>query len=214
MLISNPPLMTALEDLMKEVNYDLKEFLRVLYHTEAYQRAADANEVVMGMPDHFQGPLLRRMTAEQIWDSIVGLALPKADNYRPRLKSQLAGVERVRLIYESLAGKTEDEYVALVNEVSEAILEMRPKQTELRKEYVAARAERNEEKARAKKQKLSVIDRELNATVARIGYTRLKQQSKPEELLVALGMSEMKGAEAMETSAEDENAVSDQPAEA
>jgi len=207
MLIPNPALMTALEDLMKELNYDLKEFLRVLYHTDAYQRAADANEVVMGMPYYFQGPLLRRMTAEQIWDSIVGLALPTADNYRPRLKSQLAGVDRVRLIYESLAGKSEDEYVALVNQVSEAIVEMRPKQTELRKEYVAARAERDEEKARAKKQELSKIDRELDATVARIGYTQLKQQTKPEELLAALGMNEMKEAEAMEASAEDDNAV-------
>lgn len=195
MLISNPALMTSLEALMKEVDYDLKAYLGVLFRTRAYQRAADANEIVMGAPYYFQGPLLRRMTAEQIWDSIVGLALPQADSFRPRLKGQLAAIDRVRLIYESLSERSEAEYIALVNEISEVILELRPKQDSIRKALVAARDSGNEEKTRAMRMELNLVDREVRDTIAKVAFTRLQQQVKPEQLLAALGMSEKRGEE-------------------
>ncbi len=208
MLISNPALVAALEELMKEVDYDLKKFLSVLYRTSAYQRAVDTNEILMGAPYYFQGPLLRRMTAEQIWDSIVGLALPEADSYRPRLKGQLAAVDRVRLIYESLSERSEEEYVALVNEVSDVILEFRPKQEEVRKSIVAAREAKDEVQFKQQRQELNKIERELNAAVARIGFTRLQQQAKPEQLLAALGMNEVKGDEmAMQDGSSEEEMV-------
>ena len=76
----NPELMTFLEAEMKRLNFDMKEYLRVLYNTEVYQRQAYAEETNAGEPYHFAGPLLRRMTAEQAWDSILTLAV--ADEYR------------------------------------------------------------------------------------------------------------------------------------
>ena len=206
MVVTNPELMTQLEDLMRRVNYDLKEFQRVLYNTQAYQRAVDANEVVMGAPYYFQGPLLRRMAAEQIWDSIVGLAIPQADDYRPRLKNQLASIERVRLIYESLAQRSEEEYIALVNEISEAIVDFRPKQDEFRQAFVAARAAKDDAAIRKARTELSAVEREINGAIARIGYTRLKEKTEPEELLAALGMSEQMAGQSMGT-AESENIV-------
>ncbi|MBK8038156.1 MAG: DUF1549 domain-containing protein [Verrucomicrobiaceae bacterium] len=69
----NPALMTRLEKLMVELRYDLKAFLRVLYNTRAYQNEATRQELVAGEPCHFTGPLLRRLTAEQIYDSFVTL---------------------------------------------------------------------------------------------------------------------------------------------
>ena len=71
----NPALMTFLEQLMRDLDFDMKEFLRIIYNTETYQRQAFTGEVAPGTPYHFPGPVLRRMTAEQAWDSILTLAV-------------------------------------------------------------------------------------------------------------------------------------------
>lgn len=77
---SNPALMDYLGQLMIEKQYSLKSFLRVLYNTDTYQRAATANEVPLGETYHFTGPILRRMSAEQIWDSFVTLSKGNVDD--------------------------------------------------------------------------------------------------------------------------------------
>ncbi len=76
----NPELMTFLESEMKRLDFDMKEYLRIIYNTEVYQRQASFDEVTPGDTYHFQGPVLRRMTAEQVWDSFLTLAVP--DDYR------------------------------------------------------------------------------------------------------------------------------------
>jgi hypothetical protein len=77
---SNNALMTYLAELMIEKKYSLKSFLRVLYNTESYQRMATPVEVPLGETYHFTGPLLRRMSAEQVWDSMVTLAKGNVDH--------------------------------------------------------------------------------------------------------------------------------------
>jgi hypothetical protein len=72
----NPELMTALENLMIRQGYDLRAFQRVLYLTRAYQSRVSPREAVAGEDYRFTGPLLRRMSAEQIWDSFVTLVRP------------------------------------------------------------------------------------------------------------------------------------------
>jgi hypothetical protein len=64
---------------MKDKQYSLKSFLRVLYNTDTYQRAASTQEVALGDTYHFTGPLLRRMSAEQVWDSMVTLSKGNVD---------------------------------------------------------------------------------------------------------------------------------------
>lgn len=76
---SNPELMKFLEDLMIELDYDLQAFQKVIYQTGAYQREAVLEEPVPGEPFYFAGPILRRMSAEQIWDSIVTLTVEDPD---------------------------------------------------------------------------------------------------------------------------------------
>lgn len=73
--VAIPALMTHLEELMREVNYDLQAFLAVLYCTEAYQRECviDQEEFV------FQAPMLKRMSAEQAWDSMLTLVIADID---------------------------------------------------------------------------------------------------------------------------------------
>jgi hypothetical protein len=75
----NPPLMENLRKLMIAQHYDVKAFLRVLCNTQAYQRECSREEVAPGETCHFKVPLLRRMSAEQMWDSFVTLLNPAPD---------------------------------------------------------------------------------------------------------------------------------------
>jgi ribosomal protein L25 (general stress protein Ctc) len=76
---SNPQLMAHLEELMKNSGYDIKAYLRTILNSNTYQQAAYAKDVEPGDVYHFPGPLLRRMSAEQIWDSMVALYKPNPD---------------------------------------------------------------------------------------------------------------------------------------
>ncbi len=77
---SNGELMEYLTQLMIDKKYSLKSFLRVLYNSDTYQRSATEQEVDIGGSYYFTGPLLRRMSAEQIWDSMVTLYSGNVDD--------------------------------------------------------------------------------------------------------------------------------------
>ena len=103
---TNPELMLHLEKLMVALNYDLKQFLRILYNTKAFQRKAVSRDVMardakddsmppeikwvvagpnpaypkrQSAPFFYQGPVLERMTAEQLWDSLLTLNYPNIE---------------------------------------------------------------------------------------------------------------------------------------
>lgn len=78
----NPELMVFLTQEMTRLDFDMKEFLRIIYNTEVYQRQACAEEVSPGLPYHFPGPVLRRMSAEQLWDSFLTLAVTRPEEFR------------------------------------------------------------------------------------------------------------------------------------
>ncbi|MCA9122598.1 MAG: DUF1549 domain-containing protein [Planctomycetaceae bacterium] len=79
---SNPELMEFLTYAMVRLDFNMKQYLRMLMNTDVYQRRAVYREV-SEEPFHFPGPTLRRMTAEQIWDSLVTLSMdePLANTY-------------------------------------------------------------------------------------------------------------------------------------
>jgi hypothetical protein len=74
-----PELEVYLVDLMKRVGYDMRRFLRIVAETRAYRAEAVQEEFRRGGTYHFQGPAVRRMTAEQVWDSMVAMANPEPD---------------------------------------------------------------------------------------------------------------------------------------
>ncbi len=82
---ANPELLKHLAEEMKRVKFDLKAFMRIIYNTRAYQSEATTEHIAMGEPYYFQGPLLRRMTAEQAWDSYMTLVLGEPDKYQKPL---------------------------------------------------------------------------------------------------------------------------------
>jgi hypothetical protein len=71
---------------MKRVKFNLKDFMRIIYNTRAYQSEATTEFIAMGEPYYFQGPLLRRMSAEQAWDSYMTLVLGDPDKYKKPLE--------------------------------------------------------------------------------------------------------------------------------
>ncbi|MCA8986582.1 MAG: DUF1549 domain-containing protein [Planctomycetaceae bacterium] len=79
---SNPELMDYLISEMHRLDFNLKEFMRIIYNTKAYQRESTFGEYDPSQPYHFQGPILRRMSPEQIWDSFITLATPDPNDYQ------------------------------------------------------------------------------------------------------------------------------------
>ena len=71
-LATNPELLAFLSKLMVAVDFDFREFQRVLLRTNLYRRQA-CKTPAEGVAFRFPGPMLRRMSAEQAWDSIVVL---------------------------------------------------------------------------------------------------------------------------------------------
>ncbi|MCB1242488.1 MAG: DUF1549 domain-containing protein [Verrucomicrobiales bacterium] len=89
---ANPELMDRLERLVKDSGYDLKVCLAAIYRTRAYQAESSRDEVPPGETYAFTGPILRRLSAEQIWDSIVTLISPTPDLPNPYTEGNLRTV--------------------------------------------------------------------------------------------------------------------------
>lgn len=189
--VSNPELLAYLEEMMKTLDFDMRKYQEVLYNTKTYQRAANNQEMVMGEHYYFAGPLLRRMSAEQIWDSIVALALPEADGYRPRVAEQLATVEKIRRIYKAVESRSEEDYIAMVKEIAEAYEKIRPREEKARKASAAALEAGDKERFAELRDELNKLRNEARKVVAEIGYKNVGEKVDGKDLLVAMGMTEM-----------------------
>ena len=86
---ANPEMQQYLEKLMVDVKYDMKAFMRVLFNTSTYQRQVTREDIAPGVVYHFTGPLLRRMSAEQMWDSFVTLINPNPDMINAAAREQM-----------------------------------------------------------------------------------------------------------------------------
>lgn len=127
-MATDPVLQEHLEKVMVALNYDLKEFLRIIYNTQAFQREApprelmsrDATDTVMppevkwvvagpnvafptrgSVPYFYQGPVLERMSGEQLWDSLVTLNFPDIDSRKLKKRDDYASYES----YLSMSGE-------------------------------------------------------------------------------------------------------------
>lgn len=168
----NPELMKHLEKLMVSVNYDMKSYLRVLYNTQAYQRSVTKEEIPAGVDYHFTGPLLRRMSAEQMWDSFVALINPTPD--MPNLATLEQGEKRLagaRKISDALDTLTPEEMFKGAEIAGTKYRESAQKVQELQKQIAAARENDDKEKAKA-------LSRELN------GYQQIARKAVNDNIFV------------------------------
>ena len=91
---SHPELLDHLAAEMLRLDFDLREFVRILVSTDAWQRRAIPFDPASGESFTFAAPALRRMTAEQLWDSILTLVAHDAWAYeRPTADAFAAAVD-------------------------------------------------------------------------------------------------------------------------
>ena len=78
--ISHPELLDYLCTVMRALDYDTKQFMRILYHTRLFEGKVSVAEAKMGGAYDFRGPILRRMSAEEVYDSFLTLEFGNRDN--------------------------------------------------------------------------------------------------------------------------------------
>jgi Protein of unknown function (DUF1549)/Protein of unknown function (DUF1553) len=110
---SNPELLEHLVKLMKDVKYDLRKFQEIICATEAYQRSS-----TVGDPDRFnfkhEGQPLHRITAEQMWDSLMTLTTPNVDAIKGK------GAEHLYRFYDANKDKKPQDLAELILKAGEA----------------------------------------------------------------------------------------------
>lgn len=180
---TNPALMTYLEKLMKELNYDMKGFLRVVMNTESYQRASYTKELTLGEPFYFPGPLMRRMSAEQIWDSMVVLYKPQAD--RVSLEAELERenlLTRVRWLDNALAALSDEELTAGAKRIAGVQKQLAADVRKAQEDLTKAQEAKDEDGIRAAKRVVAKqrneIDQAVEDIVYEMGYQKFVQLAK------------------------------------
>ncbi|RYD60224.1 MAG: DUF1549 domain-containing protein, partial [Verrucomicrobiaceae bacterium] len=81
--LHHPELMATLVSLMGELNYDLRAFQKVLLNTKTFQFVPNPEPAKVATGDDFHGRQLSRLSAEQLWDSLITLASGDPDK-KPR----------------------------------------------------------------------------------------------------------------------------------
>ena len=115
----NPALLRHLAAEMVRLDFDLKQFMRLLYNTQTYQREATSYELSDNTPYLFPGPILRRMSAEQAWDSCATLVVGEdVDQFKSHRGEKYAEVMNI-----DFAGGSTPE--VLRSEIEETIAAMR-----------------------------------------------------------------------------------------
>lgn len=198
---TNPELLAYLEELMKELKFDMRTFTRILASTEAYQRAATTEEIEPGTPYYFQGPLLRRLSAEQVWDSALTMLIEDPDRYKPSVKQDIARIETQKQIYESLEGRPYEEYREMVERLAETLGEQSGAAEEKRKEALAARAAGDEEKARELTREVRSLQSDIERTIKREAFEKADRGADEAALFKVFGITDAVTAESVFESA-------------
>jgi len=93
----NSELMNTLAAIMVSVNYDTKQFMYVLYNTKLFQRELYDGAYSNSDKFVFIGPVKQRLTAEQMWDSVISIALDKPDTFKLTFQDEYVKVMRYSL---------------------------------------------------------------------------------------------------------------------
>lgn len=78
----NGELLNALAKIMITLNYDSKQFLYVLCNTKLFQRELYDGAYAQSDNFVFIGPIRQRLSAEQMWDSVLSVAVAMPENFK------------------------------------------------------------------------------------------------------------------------------------
>jgi hypothetical protein len=115
---NHPELVELLSDLMLELKYDLRAFQQILLLTRTFQFATNPNASVVEGGDDFHGRKIERLSAEQIWDSLITLADGDPDRKpRKQLDDRIKVAGRPVLDGKKSMSQLSKEVLALQSEV-------------------------------------------------------------------------------------------------
>lgn len=145
-----PDMEKHLEKLVVDMKYDMKSVLRTLYNTKAYQAQASREEYTPGIVYHFTGPLLRRMSAEQMWDSFVTLINPSPDMINQANREAMEQrILQAKKIADSVDSLTPDEALKGLKKAAEIYGKNRERTEVQQKLYAEARTAAKEARDQA-----------------------------------------------------------------
>ena len=110
----NAELTKELVNIMKELKYDLQAFYKILYKTATYQRAVTETISTSDIKYYFQGPVLKRLSAEQMWDSLIALAVEK-----PEGTLKLTSIGPKSFLYDKLVKLSPEELIEFTKNAAE-----------------------------------------------------------------------------------------------
>ena len=131
---SIPELLDHLEQLMVRVDYDLREFQRVLFQVKAFENASPKFIPNIETPYFFEAPLLERMSAEQIWDSLVALSIPEADDRKQNSKTIENRLSRFQEYQEEIYSLNGDRLAKLARKGAKASKDINDQMEDIQKQ--------------------------------------------------------------------------------
>ena len=121
-----PELLGYLAKTIQWLDYDLKAFLRILYSTEFYQRKSIAVSLDQTAQGYLVGPSFQRMSAEQMWDSLVSMLRPDVDQlknttYQSRTQYAAYQTGQAPQAVHLLAEKSVGELITILDQMSSTL---------------------------------------------------------------------------------------------
>ncbi len=185
---SVPELLDYLENRLISLGYDTKAFLAEIYNTRAYQSEATRHDLFYGEPYYFTGPVLRRLSAEQIWDSLVTLAIANPDYYMPKLNVRLSQIELLRQIYVAMEGRTEAEIIQVVQDSADSYTDTYEQNEQLTRELLDARARKEDELAAKLAKELNSLRSKRQSALRQKAYQGQVKGGNARELYAVFGI--------------------------
>lgn len=184
--ISHPEVLDLLVQILHSTDFDTQEVLRVIYHTKLFQRSVCNFEITDGRAHDFRGPLLRRMSAEEIYDSLLTLEKGNLDGIEN--KAQLNKWQNYQKSIQHLVNSTPEELIKLDDQadvVEDSTRKYQIQARELRAEKEVALNEGNESKA-------NQIQKKLSRLYTTINEVRQKTQSEENKKIRMAMMGNLK----------------------
>lgn len=182
----HPELLRELEKLMVRVDFDLRQFERVLLHTELFQRKVEPQDPEAGVAPPFRGPIMRRMSAPQVWDSLLTLVFDDLDE---RLRDPVARAESVYAYHDQLKDADAEEILAMVTGGGRNMMQSMAKQQRAEAKAATRRDQQARKRARPLLRKLEEARRDGDLQKVAVIRKQLEQMG------VNLGSRAAKGAE-------------------
>ena len=187
-----PQLQQHLERLLVILDYDLRQLQRVLMRTELFEAEVYRGDPPADQPFMFEGPVLRRLTAEQMWDSLLTLVFDDLDN---RLRSIDARAQPSYQRYEQLASTSADELMTTIEREARRRANPARYAAEQRRQRQAQLAKRRTERNKLRR-KTQPLRRQLYQALQGKDYTEVVRLNKQlEEMGAAVGQRAPRGRE-------------------